>query len=178
MYQGAERATRHCLWNSVSCRPCASTSQTKDHESILYREQWMPVRYDFARRADLKPHEVATPLADRDHIARHKRNNLSPRASRPMRRRTGPQRAPLHCTQQLAPRSPPGRAAPGRRSPCAVRRHQEPCGYLGLGHTPTRPKPFLFALKNRGGHFAPNTLDLSRAANSRASRVVIAFSAM
>jgi len=52
-----------------------------ERELILHREQWMQVRCYFARRADLKPHEVATLLGDQDHVIRlcmAKRIDLNP----------------------------------------------------------------------------------------------------
>lgn len=42
----------------------------QERELILLREQWMQVRVYFARRADLRPHEIACLLADQDHVIR------------------------------------------------------------------------------------------------------------
>ncbi|MHB8253271.1 MAG: hypothetical protein ACYDEV_06120 [Acidiferrobacter sp.] len=53
----------------------------RDRDLILHREQWMQVRCYFARRADLRPHEVAVLLNDQDHVIRlciAKRRDLHP----------------------------------------------------------------------------------------------------
>lgn len=53
----------------------------KERELILRREQWMQVRVYFARRADLRPHEIEFLLADQDHVIRlcmAKRDDLTP----------------------------------------------------------------------------------------------------
>lgn len=42
----------------------------EERELILLREQWMQVRVYFARRADLRSHEIACLLADQDHVIR------------------------------------------------------------------------------------------------------------
>ncbi len=52
-----------------------------ERELILRREQWMQVRVYFARRADLRPHEIAFLLGDQDHVIRlcmAKRDDLTP----------------------------------------------------------------------------------------------------
>lgn len=49
-------------------------------QAILHAEQWMQVRVYFARRADLRPEEVALLLDDQDHVIRlciAKRDDLS-----------------------------------------------------------------------------------------------------
>lgn len=53
----------------------------RERELILRSEQWMQVRVYFARRADLRPHEIAFLLADQDHVIRlcmAKRDDLTP----------------------------------------------------------------------------------------------------
>lgn len=52
-----------------------------ERHAILVHEQWMQVRCYFARRLDLRPHEVAMLLDDQDHVIRlciAKREDLTP----------------------------------------------------------------------------------------------------
>ena len=49
---------------------------------ILHREQWMQIRVYFARRLDLRSHEISILLDDADHVIRlciAKRHDLTPK---------------------------------------------------------------------------------------------------